>query len=165
MSTASRSAAGLDRRRARVARCGPDNGDAFAASGQLEIEQTAEQLERHVLERKGGSVEQLDQMDVVTQLDERHDVVDVEGAVGGGHGVVEASPIERARHEGPHHAAGEGDVAIVGRLHRRPERRPVGGHVQPAVGGQAAEHGVGEGELGARAPRRDVPQRLLSHRR
>ncbi len=132
---------------------------------ELDVEQPTQQLQGHVLERQRGSVEQLDEVDVVAQLDERDDIVDVEGGVGVGHGVVEGSPIERARHEGPHDASGEGDVTVVGRLHRGPESRPVGGHVQPAVGCQTTEHGVGEGELGTRASRGDVGQRTLSRHR
>jgi hypothetical protein len=64
---------GVDRRAAGVAAGGPDDGDPLAPPGQHVVEQPADDLERHVLERERRAVEQLEQPLVRTELHERAD--------------------------------------------------------------------------------------------
>ena len=77
--------AGLDGRRAGIARCGTHDGDPFAPPGQFVVEQTTHQLEGHVLEGQRGPVKELQQVDAIGQLDQRRHVRGVECRVGVGH--------------------------------------------------------------------------------
>ena len=54
-------AAGLDRRRAGVARGRADDGDPLAALGQHMVVEPAQELQRHILEGQRRPVEQLQQ--------------------------------------------------------------------------------------------------------
>ena len=123
---------------------------------QLVVEQPADELQRHVLERQGRPVEQLEQPQPVADVDDRAHVGMVEARVGVGHRRVERSQVDRPVDVGRHHRGGGGGVP-VGRVRDRVgQRRPVLGDVQAAVAGEAGEQHVGELEHRGVAPGADV---------
>ena len=144
----------VDRGRAGVAAGGTDDRDAGAASTQHLVEQAADQLQRDVLERERGAVEQLLHEVLVAHLHQRHDGRVSEGGVrlvaqalhGGSRQVVADEQLDHLR----------GALGVGGIGPARRQRRPLLGDVQPAVGGQAGEQCVGEAEdrRGARGWRR-----------
>ncbi len=75
-------AAGLDGRRAGVARGGPDDGDPLAPAGQLVVEEPTDQLQGDVLEGQGRPVEQLGHPRATAEGAQRHHLGMVEGGVG-----------------------------------------------------------------------------------
>ena len=71
------------------------------------VEQTADQLERDVLERDRRAVEQLEQPTAVVELDQRAHVGMVEGGVGLVDDVLEHRAVDGPFDEGPHHGGGD----------------------------------------------------------
>ena len=129
-----------------------------APSGQLVVEQAADQLEGDVLERQRGPVEQLHQPQAVAEVAQgRHRRI-VERGVGVGDQRGELVALERDRRtaldERPHDLDGDVDVGLLGEPGQRPgrERRPGLGEVEPAVAGEAGQQDVAELEDGRRAP-------------
>ena len=89
--------AGLDRRRAGVARGGADDGDPFRALGQHVVEQAADQLQGIVLEGQGRTVKQLQHPDAVADLHQRD--LEVEGLFDQPDPLAGADPVdERLAH-------------------------------------------------------------------
>ena len=103
----------LDSRRTGVARRGADDGDPLAPPGQFMVEQTAQQLEGHVLESQRGPVEKLQQVDTIGQFDQRRHVRGVKCRVGLGHHGREVVLGDRVGHEGKHHLDGRLDVVAA----------------------------------------------------
>ena len=123
------------------------------------VEQPPDELQGDVLERQRRAVEQLGQPLPVVELDERHDGGVAERGVG-----LVAQPTQLGRGDV---VADERVITPIGRLGVAPpptsssdcgrgSSGPVGGHVQPAVGGQAGQQDVGEAELRRSSTRRDV---------
>ena len=139
-------AAGLDGRRARVARCRAHDRHPRIPPRQLVLEQRADQLQRDVLERQRRAVEELEQVIAIVERMQGHDVRVVERRVGLVDQRLELVTRERALDERPHDLDGHVLVAglgeSVGGAGRQP--RPPLGHVQPAVGRETGEQGVGE---------------------
>ena len=65
-----------------LARSVADDGDALSPPCELVIEEATDELERDVLEREGGTVEELEQPQVVAEVAQGDDVRRVEGGVG-----------------------------------------------------------------------------------
>ena len=93
-----------DGRRARVAGRGDDHGRAPLLLLQGAREQPSQELHRDVLEREGRAMEQLEQEPIGPELDKRHDILVREARVGSVNIGAEFGVVERARHEGAHHA-------------------------------------------------------------
>ena len=110
----------LDRRRAGVARGGADDRHACIAVRKHVVEQAAEKLQRHVLERERRAVEQLLHEQAGVELDQWHDGGMAEAGIG-----VAAQRGERGEWDGVaderlDHARGE---RVVRQAAHRP---PVG---------------------------------------
>ena len=121
------------------------------ACRELVVEQPADDLQGHVLERQRRAPEELEQVQVV-ELDQRAHVGVVEGGVGIGDHGREVVAVDRPLDVRPHHV----DRHRVVRAHLRPhlgaEGGPGLGHVEATVGGQAGEEDVAEAEDGGGAP-------------
>ena len=91
----------------------------------------------------------------IVDLDERGDGRVAERRVRVVADPLEHHPVDLAVDERPHHR--RGDVGVVAEARQVGQRRPLVGHVQPAVDGEPGEQHVGEAELGRRTARRDVP--------
>ena len=110
------------------------------------VEQAAEKLQRHVLERERRAVEQLLHEQAGVELDQRHHGGMAEAGIG-----VAAQRGERGERDGVaderlDHARGERVVRQA--AHRAPvgrrEVRPGLGHIQPAILGQTGQQHAGE---------------------
>ena len=111
------------------------------------VEQPADELEGDVLEGERRSVEQLEHPFVGPGLDQRCGRRVAERGVGlAAHG-GEGGRVELALDERRHHRRGDRRVVAADRPVR--QRRPRLRDVQPAVGGEPREHGVGETQPGA----------------
>ena len=67
---------GVLRRRARITGGGAQDVDLLAAAAQLKLEQLAEQLHRHVLKRRGRTLRQVGDVElVILQARHRHDLL------------------------------------------------------------------------------------------
>lgn len=146
--------------RARIARRRSDDGDAFAALGQHIVEQLADELERVILERERGAVEQLQRPQIGVELLQRRDGLMGEVRVGLARqprqvGIGDRPADIRLQHR-------EGGLVIALAAQGAPfggrELRPSLGHVQTAVARQPCEQHVVEGESGRFAAGREITQ-------
>ncbi len=145
----------VDRGRAGIAAGRADDGKVAVGAGQELLEQQAEQLERDILERERGAVEQFEQEMAVVELDERSHRVMAEPAIGARAQFAQLVFAEAARDERGHDADGGfdiGEARHVGDLVGG-EARPCDGNVQPAVARQASEGDFTEIEFGRGAAR------------
>ena len=74
----------IDRRRSGIARRCANDGQMIIAARQEAFEQLPQQLQRDILERQGRAVEQFEQPMLMIELDQRHDRLMAEPAIGGG---------------------------------------------------------------------------------
>ena len=151
----------VDRRRAGIARGCPDNGQMVIAARQEFFKQQAEQLQRDILERQGGAVEQFEQPLPFIQLAQRGDRGVGKPAIGLLCQFTEALWGQAIADERQYHPLRQFGIRQAG--HRRDlvsgEARPGFGDIEPAVAGQAGERGPFE------IKRRCVPARAdIFHR-
>ncbi len=147
--------AGLDGGGAGVAGGGNDDGGPLVTLLQHVVEEPADELQGHVLERQRRTPEQLEQVELL-QLHQRAHVGVVEGGVGLGHHGLEHISLDGALDEGPHDVDGDGGVGPHLGPHLRAEGGPGLGNVEPTIGSQSAEQHVGEAEHRSRTARGDV---------
>ena len=137
-------AAGLDGRRAGVARGRGDDRHPLAAPGEDVIEQPADDLQGVVLEGEGRAVEQLQQPVIGVELDQRGDRGMVEPGIGGGGDPGQRRLVDSGPGEPRHHPGGdlvEGKRRQPGQL-RGVHAGPGFGQIQAAVGRQPAQQHV-----------------------
>ena len=92
----------LDGGRSRIARGRTDDDDSFAAAGEHGIEHAPHDLQGHVLEGKGRTMEQLHQPDIVVQLFERSDGCVAKAGISGVHQSSQFAGCESRPDEGLH---------------------------------------------------------------
>ena len=128
--------------------------------GEHMVHQPRQKLHRHILEGEGGAVKQLERECVGAELAQRRDRGMAERAVGLACHAGEIGFADRISGETPDDLAGDFGVGAAGKPgdRRRFEPRPGLGHIEPAVAGEAREHGFGETERGGFAPGRNVTQ-------
>ena len=137
---------GIDRGAAGIARGRDHDGGALRALRQHVVHQPRDQLHRHVLERQGRAVKQLQHELAGTDLVERHHGGMAERGIGlVGHaaeiGVGDFAADKRADHVdrdfpiGPAEKSGDG---------LRRKLRPGFGHVEAAVAGEPGQHHIAE---------------------
>ena len=151
-------AAGLDGGRAGIARRGADDGHPFALGLQHVVEDRAEELHGQVLEGQRRPVEQLQQPFALANFLQRGDFRGVEICIRAVDDPGQGAVVEGAADKGPDHAErqfGIGQAFERGDVGGR-KSRPFLGHVKAAVGRQARQQHVGEGEGRSVAPGRDV---------
>ena len=153
----------LDGGAARVAGGRADDGRPPAARFQRVVHEPPEKLHGHVLEGERRAVEELQHEQVVADLDERADGGMAEGGVGFLHRAVEDGGGNLAVDEPAEHGLGHVGVGSAGETRDLigRERRPALGHVEPAVPGEAGEHGFGEAQRGRFAAGGDVEHRRV----
>jgi hypothetical protein len=148
----------LDRGGTGVARSGADDRHACVALRQDMIEQPAEKLQRHVLERERRAVEQFLHEQTGVKLDQRHDGGMAEAGVGvaaqrGERGEGDGLADERLDHP-------RGKRMVWQAAHRPPVGRrevwPALRHVEPTVLGEAGQKHAGEVADGRLAAGGDV---------
>ena len=148
---------GVDRRAARVTAGRPDDGDPLGPLREDMVEQPADDLQRHVLERQRRPVEQLQQPIVGTELHEGTDgrvAERLRRGIGVGADGVEHCSVDLVADVRRHDRGRGGGVArarVDGRQ-RRPRRR----YVEAAVGGETGQQRVGEAQLRCAPPGGDV---------
>ena len=138
-------------RGAGVARGCAQDGERLAAAGQLVLEELAEQLHRHVLERGGRALGEVRDGELLVELGHRHDVR--VGELGSAVGLGGEFLDHRWRdvvHEQLHNLGRKGCVPLGGEEvtpgveKRRLQARIRGRHEQTAVGAQSPKQDVGE---------------------
>ena len=90
----------LDRRRAGVARGGPEDGGVLTPPRERVLHEAGEQLHRQILEGQRRSVEEFEQEQVVVELPQRRDRVVAEAGIGGRNHSLEGRLIEVVADEG-----------------------------------------------------------------
>ena len=148
----------LDRGGARVTRGRADDADPVAAPLQRRLEHLPDQLHGEILERQRRAVEQFQQEMVRTQLHQRRAGVVAEPGISARDDLGEVVLAESVADERPHHP--ERDL-LVGQPRQRgdlrlAELRHLGGHVEPAVAGQAGQHRLLETQFRRTAAGRDI---------
>ena len=143
----------VDGRRARVAAGGPHDHEPLTTLRENVIEQTAHQLQRHVLERESGTVEQLHDPLVGVDLHERHRGRMAERSVRLTAHREQRGRIDLVADVGLHHGVREFGVATEWQFG---QRRILGGNVQTAVGRETGEQNIVEPEFGCLTTRGDV---------
>jgi hypothetical protein len=121
----------IDRRAAGVARRRADDRQMRIAAGEELLEQQPEQLERHVLERQGRSMEQLEQPVALVELYQRRHRGMREPAIGLGAQRTELVLAQVAGDERQHHPYRRLDIGEPGQLGDllAREARPGRGHI------------------------------------
>ena len=127
-----------------VARCRPHDGHSLISPFELMVEQAAEQLQGDIFERQGRTVEELEQVMPGLEFNQRAHLGVREGRIGVLDHRPEVVEADRVGNEGCHHGGGDRGVVTLGRR----KLRPCGRQVQTTVGGEAAEQGVAEPDLG-----------------
>ena len=134
-------------------------------AGERPLEELPDDLHREVLEGERGAVEELEQEVVRAKLDERRAGGMAEARIGGGDGGAEFVVREGVRQEGAHDA--EGHVFVRQAREGSDFGLRQGGygfrHVEPAVAGEAGEHGVAEAQHRGLAAGRDVAHGEVLH--
>ena len=143
----------IDGRRASVAAGGPHDHEPLTTLRENVIEQTAHQLQRHVLERESGAVEQLHDPLVGVDLHERHRGRMAERSVRLTAHREQRGRIDLVADVGLHHRVREFGVATEWQFG---QRRILGGNVQTAVGRETGEQDIVEPEFGCLTTRGDV---------
>jgi hypothetical protein len=150
----------VDGRRAGITTCRANDGQMLPVASGLALvladeevlEQVAQELQRDILEREGGPVEELEQMYVLllVERDGRRDVFCAECRVAAVDDVFEVC----GRYLGRRDVEGEDLVCEIREREVLPARRPVVGEAgdllrdeQPAVGGEAFQYDFLKGEL------------------
>ena len=132
----------LDGRRAGVAGGGAHDHRPLTTLGQEMVEDTAQQLQRDILEGQGWTVKHFEQEVVGIELVERHHGIVAEGGVSVAHQTTEGVVINLAIDEGLHHT--ESDLGIRQPGHGREfvtrKLRDLLRHVETTIAGQASEH-------------------------
>ncbi len=148
-------------RRAGVARSCADDRQPLIPLRQEFLEQQAEQLQRHVLERQRRAVEQLQQPLALVELDEWRYGLMREAAVGFPAQLEQAFAREAVADERLHYARGKLSIGQAG--HRGDfglgKPRPFARDVEPAIGSQAGERRAFEIERRGASSGRDVIHR------
>ena len=147
---------GVDGGGARVAAGRRDQGQALARGFQRLARQRRGQLHGQVLEGGGRAVEQFQQPQVVLQLHQGRDGRLIETGDQLFQRTVERPSRQGLAEIGRHGSLGDLFIGLAGRPGRGAQRRPGRGHVEAAVGGDAAQQGVGEIGRGGVAARGDI---------
>ena len=120
------------------------------------VEKSAEQLEGHVFEGQGGTVEQFQQVEAVTQVDQWRHLLSVEAPVGVGDHGSKGVLVHRIAHERGHHLNGRLQVVPVSAVS---QLGPGLGYVQAAVVGQTGQQRLAELENRSHTPGAHVAHR------
>ena len=147
--------AGFDGGRSGVAGGGADDGDALVPLGEHVVEQPAEKLHCHVLERERGAVEEFERPQVGVELYKRHNGRVAEGGVSFRAEAAQGWRRDRIAHEGLDERGGE---FRIGQPAQRVQvrLRPGFGHEQPAILRQPREQNARKVSWLRCSPGRDV---------
>jgi hypothetical protein len=143
----------IDRGRSGVAAGRADDGQAGVGAAQEPLEQQAQHLERDVLERQRGAVEQLQQPLVMVELDQGRDGRVRETTIGGVAQALEFLCGQAVADERRHDPCGG---LRIGQARQpldvlRRQGRPGFGHIEPAIAGETGQGRTPEIEDGGGA--------------
>ena len=137
---------GLDRRTARIARGGSNNGHGPALSGQGMVIEPGQQLHGHILKGQAGAVEQLHLPDAVIELGQGHDRRMGKTGIGLGRHLIDYGAGNFVTGELGQDLGSDLGIGPASKTRDLGLRklRPSFWHIKAAIGGEASQHGIQE---------------------